>query len=111
MLDPDIEREGAEWVAGMIGEQFEAFIPAVFCELVFDAERRVREESGDPDMDHAAMADRLMAIFEDNPEIPTGNGGVSAMLVIEVLHMEDQFRAMAGQPRDVRPSPSRGTGH
>ena len=111
MLEPDIEREGADWVAGMISEQFEAFIPSVFCEMVFDAERRIRDESGDPDMDHAAMADRLMAIFETDPEVPTANGAVSAMLVTEVLYMEDQFRAMAGQPRDVRPSPSRGTGH
>ena len=111
MLDADMEREGADWVAEMISEQFEAFIPAAFCELVFTTERRVREDSGDPDMDHAAMTDRLMAIFEADPEIPTANGAVSAMLVTEVLYWEDQFRGMAGQPRDVRPSPSRGTGH
>lgn len=111
MIDADMEREGADWVAGMISEEFEAFIPAAFCELVFDAERRVREGSGDPEMDHAAMTDRLMATFEADPGVPTANGSVSAMLILEVLYMEDQFRAMAGQPRDVRPSPSRGTGH
>ena len=51
------------------------------------------------------MAQRLMAIFEADPSVPTDVGTISTALVFEVLHWEDEFRAMAGAPRTVRPSP------
>ena len=59
-------------------------------------------------MDHASMAERLMAIFEADPAVPTEAGTITARLIFEVLHWEDEFRAMAGMPRDVRPSPPSG---
>lgn len=110
MVDEDLEQQGADWVANMVSEEFETFIPSVFCDLVFATERRVREESGDPAMDHDTMAARLMEIFDADPEVPTDTGAVHAHLVYEVLHWEDQFRAMAGLPREVRPSPGRRLG-
>ncbi len=103
MLDPEIEQEGADWVAQMLCDQFEAFVPSVFCDTVFAAERRIREESGDAQMDHATMTDRLMAIFEADPGVPTDTGAVHPNLVFEALHLEDQFRAMAGEERGLRP--------
>ena len=89
----------------MVSDDVGAFVPSEFCDLVLATERRVREESGDAAMDHAAMADRLMAIFAADPAAPTQDGATSALLIFEVLHWEDEFRAMSGTPRQVRPSP------
>ena len=105
MTNPDLEREGADWIAEMVSDAVGAFVPSEFCDLVLATERRVREESGDPAMDHAAMADRLMATLAENPALPTQHGAISATLIFEVLHWEDEFRAMSGTPRQVRPSP------
>ncbi|MGE3857408.1 MAG: hypothetical protein AB7G21_10685 [Dehalococcoidia bacterium] len=108
MTDRDLEREGADWIAEMISDQVGAFVPSEFCDLVLETERRVRAETGDEAMDHAAMAERLMAIFEADPAVPTEAGAINARLIFEVLHWEDEFRAMAGTPRTVRPSPPGG---
>ena len=45
-----------------------------------------------------------MEVFEADPEVPTQDGAVSEFVVREILHWEDEFRAMAGSPRTVRPS-------
>lgn len=105
MTNPELEREGADWIAEMVSDQVGAFVPSEFCDLVLATEHRVREESGDPAIDHATMADRLMAIFATHPALPTQAGAISALLIFEVLHWEDEFRAMSGAPRQVRPSP------
>ncbi|MDA0301801.1 MAG: hypothetical protein O2822_04680 [Chloroflexi bacterium] len=105
MTNPDLEREGADWIAEMVSDQVGAFVPSEFCDLVVATEREVRAETGDAEMDHATMAQRLMAIFEADPSVPTDVGTISTALVFEVLHWEDEFRAMAGAPRTVRPSP------
>jgi hypothetical protein len=55
-------------------------------------------------MDHVTMAKRVMAIFEDDPEVPTQEGAVSEFIIREILYWEDEFRTMAGSPRTVRPS-------
>ena len=102
MTNPDLEREGADWIAEMVSDEVGAFVPSEFCDLVLATERQIREESGDPEMDHATMALRLMAIFESDPTVPTQDGAISAMLIVEVLHWEDEFRAMSGVPRNVR---------
>ena len=62
------------------------------------------EEVGDPEMDHASMAARVMKVFEDDPDVPTQEGAVSEFIIREILHWEDEFRTMAGSPRSVRPS-------
>ena len=49
-----------------------------------------------------------ITIFEADPAVPTEAGTITARLIFEVLHWEDEFRAMAGMPRDVRPSPPSG---
>lgn len=108
MTDPDLEREGADWIAEMVSDQVGAFVPAEFCDLVLATERRVRDDTGDEAMDHASMAERLMAIFDADPTVPTEAGTIDARLIFEVLHWEDEFRAMAGTPRTVRPSPPGG---
>ncbi len=108
MNNRDLEREGADWIAEMVSDQVGAFVPSEFCDLVLATERQVREDTGDESLDHAGMAERLMAIFEADASIPTEAGTITARLIFEVLHWEDEFRAMAGMPRSVRPSPPGG---
>jgi hypothetical protein len=103
-LDPKLKQEGADWIAEMVTEELGGFIPAELCDIVIEAEEKVREESGDPAMSHREMTTRLMEIFEADPEVPTQEGAVSDYVVMEILQWEDEFLAMAGVPRNVRPS-------
>ncbi|MEX1022550.1 MAG: hypothetical protein WD058_05330 [Dehalococcoidia bacterium] len=96
--------EGADWIAEMVSDELGGFIPAELCDLVIETELKVRAETGDEDMDHASMTTRIMDIFRADPEVPTQEGAVSDYVVREILHWEDEFRAMAGAPRTVRPS-------
>ena len=103
-LDRRLAQEGADWIAEMVSDDLASFIPSELCDLVMETEKRVREESGDHAIDHQTMAARLMAIFEADPDVPTQQGAVSEGLLREILQWEDEFLAMAGQPRTVRPS-------
>lgn len=103
-LDRKTLEEGADWIAEMVSEELGGFIPAELCDLVIETELKIREETGDELMDHAQMTQRIMAIFREDPEVPTQEGAVSDFIVREILHWEDEFRAMAGFPREVRPS-------
>ena len=109
-MDRDIDQDVADWIAEMLSEDLDTFIPAEFCDLVIATEREVREATGDHEMDHVAMAERLMAIFRENADLPTESGAITPLLVYEVLQWEDEFRAMAGAPRTVRPSPRKWSG-
>lgn len=103
-LDRKTLEEGADWIAEMVSEELGGFVPSELCDLVILTEEKIREESGDPEMDHGTMAKRVMAVFEDDPEVPTQEGAVSEFIIREILHWEDEFRTMAGSPRTVRPS-------
>jgi len=50
------------------------------------------------------MAKMLYAKFEEDPDIPTKEGAITEFLIREILYWEDEFRAMAGFPRQVNPS-------
>lgn len=101
-IDPKLASEGADWIAEMLSTELESFVPSELCDIVMEAEQKVRDETGDQRMPHDEMAKRLMAIFEADPEIPTQEGAVSEYLVREILHWEDEFLVLAGSPRDVR---------
>lgn len=103
-VDPEIMREGADWIAEMVSEELGGFIPAELCDLVMETEQRIREETVDPLMDHVSMARRIMAQFEADPDIPTQEGGVRDHVILEILHWEDEFLGLAGYPRNVRRS-------
>lgn len=103
-LDRKTLEEGADWIAEMVSEDLGGFVPAELCDLVIDAEIKIREETGDDEMDHASMAARIMAVFRADPEIPDNEHAINEFLLREILHWEDEFRAMAGAPRTVRPS-------
>ena len=101
-IDSKLAGEGADWIAEMLSAELESFVPSELCDIVMEAEQKVRDETGDQRMSHDEMARRLMATFEADPEIPTQEGAVSEYLVREILHWEDEFRVLAGAPRDVR---------
>jgi len=103
-LDGKMLEEGADWIAEMVTEELGGFIPSELCDLVIVTEEKIRAEVGDPEMDHANMAKRIMAVFEEDPEVPTQSGAVSEFIIREILHWEDEFRTMAGSPRTIRPS-------
>jgi hypothetical protein len=102
-MDKRIAEEGADWIAEMVSEDLGGFIPAELVDLVMELEVRVRQEHDDPQMDHATMAQRLMPYMEEEG-VPTQQGGVNTMVLAEILHWEDEFLAMAGTPRTIRPS-------
>ena len=101
--DGSIEQEGADWIAEMVSEDLGGFVPSELVDLLMEKEREVRAESKDPEMDHRSMAQKLIPIFEAEG-VPVKEGAVTPMLLEEILHWEDEFLAMAGTPRNVRPS-------
>jgi len=102
-FDKKLAEEGADWIAEMVSEDLGGFIPAELVDLVMEFEVRIRKERADPEMDHQAMADALMPLIEQEG-VPTQTGGVTRDLLVEILHWEDEFLSMAGQPRSVRAS-------
>lgn len=101
-IDSKLAGEGADWIAEMLSAELESFVPSELCDIVMEAEQKLRDETGDQRIPHDEMAKRLMAQFEADPEIPTQEGAVSEFLVREILHWEDEFLVLAGAPRDVR---------
>lgn len=101
-LDEKLLEEGADWIAEMVSEELGGFIPSELCDLVMQAELKIRTETGDLLMDHDTMSARIMEVFVADPDVPTQDGAVSAFIVREILHWEDEFRSMAGHPRRVR---------
>lgn len=102
-FDRKLAEEGADWIAEMVSEDLGGFIPAELIDLVMELEVKLRTEHADPEMDHQAMADLLLPLIEAEG-VPTQTGGVSNHLLVEILHWEDEFLAMAGHPRAVRAS-------
>lgn len=101
-INEQLLEEGADWIAEMLSTEMGGFIPAELCDLVIQAEAQIRVDLNDPLMDHQTMAAHVMKELEKDPYIPTGEGKVSEFIIAEILHWEDEFRAMAGHPRYVR---------
>ena len=102
-FDKKLSEEGADWIAEMVSEDLGGFIPAELVDLVMEREVIIRADHGDPLMDHQTMAAKLMPLMEEEG-VPTSQGCVTPHLLVEILHWEDEFRSMAGQPRKIRPS-------
>lgn len=102
-MDKRIAEEGADWIAEMVSEDLGGFVPAELVDLVMEFEHRVRQETGDEQMGHHAMTERLVLMLEEDG-VPVKEGAVTPTVIEEILHWEDEFLAMAGQPRTVRPS-------
>lgn len=100
-LDNNIAQEGADWIAEMVSEDLGGFVPSELVDLVMEFEVKVREETGDAAMDHQSMVNRLVPMLEEDG-VPMKEGAVTPHLLGEILHWEDEFLAMAGQPRNVR---------
>ena len=99
--DKKLAEEGADWIAEMVSEDLGGFVPAELIDLVMELEMKLRAEHADPEMDHQAMAELLLPLMEAEG-VPTQTGRCYTRLLVEILHWEDEFRAMAGHPRTVR---------
>lgn len=102
-LDERLAAECADWVAEQMSEEFGGFIAAALIDLIMEHEQAIRDEHGDPEIDHRAMSVHLLPKLEAEG-VPMQQNGVTRELVEEILHREDDFMGLAGQPRTVRPS-------
>jgi hypothetical protein len=101
-LDERLAVECAHWVAQQMSEEFGGFLPGEIVEGILELEQTIRDQLADPALDHDSMARRLLAqLAEDG--IPVGGyGQINLELLIEMLHWEDEFLGLAGQPRTTR---------
>jgi hypothetical protein len=104
-LPPRIAEEGANWIAEQVSEELGGFVPAELVDLMMELEHAVRGELGDPELDHGSMSLQLVDRFEAEG-VPIKTGALTREVLLELLHWEDEFLALAGYPRQVRPSAS-----
>ncbi len=102
-LPPRLAEEGANWIAEQVSEELGGFVPAELVDLMMELEHAVRADLGDRDMDHASMSLHLVERFEAEG-VPIKTGALTREVLLELLHWEDEFLALAGYPRQVRPS-------
>ncbi len=102
-MDEKLAEEGADWIAEMVSDDLGGFVPSELVDMLMLKEREIRAAENDPAIDHHTMAAKLIPLFEAEG-VPVKEGAVTPMLLEEILHWEDEFLAMAGQPRTVRAS-------
>ncbi len=102
-MDEQLATECANWVAEQLSEEFGGFIAAEVVDAVLEFEADIRVAEDDPGMDHAAMAERLLARLAEEGAPTDQQWGVTPHLLMEILFWEDEFRGLAGRPRRVRP--------
>ena len=102
-MEQNLAEEGADWIAEMVSEDLGGFVPSELVDMLMTKEREVRAAEDDPQMDHHTMAAKLIPLF-DAEGVSVKEGAVTPMLLEEILHWEDEFLSMAGQPRTVRAS-------
>ena len=103
-LEEPLATECANWVAEQLSEEFGGFIAAEVIDAVIEFEVEIRIARGDLEMDHRTMAGHLLERLREEGAPVDQRWGVTPQLLQEVLHWEDEFRGLAGRPRDVRPS-------
>lgn len=100
-LDEKTLHECADWVAEELSEELGGFISSELVDLIMELESAVRVELDDPELDHRSMSHQLMPRLVE-AGAPVKTGGVTRELVEEILHWEDEARAMAGHTRKIR---------
>lgn len=103
-MEENLAEECANWIAEQLTDEFGGFVSAEMIDAIFEFEVILRNEHNDAAMDHRTMADRLLVRLEAEGAPVGERWGVTSHLLVEILHWEDEFRALANQPRDVRPS-------
>jgi hypothetical protein len=92
----------ADWIAEQLTEEYGGFIAAEAIDAMLEFEEAIREQRGDPLMSHPEMAEALIAKLAEEGAPVNVYGGINTQMLIEVLHLEDEFRANWGAPRHVR---------
>ena len=103
-MDEKLAEEASNWIAEQLTEEFGGFLAAEMIDAVFEFEAEIRIEAGDPEMDHRTMAERLLERLAAEGAAVGSRWGVTPQLLIEILHLEDEFRGLPGRARTVRPS-------
>jgi len=91
--------ECSEWIADQLMTEYGGFISPEFIDIVIEFERAIRAETPGAHIAHQVMSGRLLSKLIEEENAPTGWAGVNERLLFEILHFEDDFWAMAGQPR------------
>ena len=100
-LDERLAAEGADWIAEQLTEEYGGFISAEVIDAIMTFEVEIREQQGDPLLPHVVMAGHLLERLAAEGA-PVGVwGGMNETLVREILHLEDEFLALAGHPRTI----------
>jgi len=101
-IDERLAAEGADWIAEQLTQEYGGFISAEVIDAIMEFEFDIREATGDPLLPHAVMATHLLEKLAAEG-VPVGVwGGVNEVLLQEILHLEDEFLALAGHPRTIR---------
>ena len=98
-----LAEECANWIAEQLTDEFGGFVSAEMIDAIFEFEVIIRNEHNDASMDHRTMSERLLVKLEAEGAPVGDRWGLTSHLLVEVLNWEDEFRALANQPRDVRP--------
>lgn len=101
-LSEQLAQECANWIAGQLTEEFGGFIAAEVIDGILELEQEIRDEDSDPQMDHQTMATRLLERLAADGIPVGGYGQMNEQLTVEILHWEDEFLGLAGQPRTTR---------
>lgn len=101
-MEPELRSEAADWIAEQLMLEFGGFISPELIEGMLEIEQRLRDERADPLIDHQTMHSLIFVHMTEVEGVPTGFAGMNPQLVLEVLHWEDEFLALAGRPRTVR---------
>lgn len=100
--DPRMTAQCADWIAEQLTEEYGGFISAEAIDAMIDFEEEIREARSDPMMSHAEMAEALIGKLAEEGAPVNVYGGINTQMLMEVLHLEDEFRANWGAPRKVR---------
>lgn len=98
-MKPEILAEAADWIAEQLAMEFGGFISAELVEGMMEIEQNIRDEQNNQDIDHETMQDLIFKHLTEVEKVPTGFAGMNPQLVREVLYWEDEFLALAGEPR------------
>ena len=102
-MEESLAEECANGIAEQLTDEFGGFVSAEMIDAIFEFEVILRNEHNDAEMDHRTMAERLLVRLEEEGAPVGERWGVTSHLLVEILHWEDEFRALANQPRTVRP--------
>ena len=90
-MDEQLATECANWVAEQLSEEFGGFIAAEVVDAVLEFEADIRIAEGDPELDHASMAERLLERLAEEGAPTDQRWGVTPQLLQEASALFNRF--------------------